>query len=198
MTSEERRQFLAERAGESESQSPESGGEPSRESIKGDDAGAQDEPGIDDERGSDDDERSREPDEQEPGESDSAKSGWETPECAEHPQRPERSDIHLTDDRRTHILDGEGDNRGGHRHGTGVPAKTEFPADWDDPTAVGHILDVARHPDQADFQKNGRWLVTGERDGVEVDVVIRPDGRIITAYPLPGGRGVNHNPKEGQ
>jgi hypothetical protein len=63
---------------------------------------------------------------------------------------------------------------------------------------VGHILDVARSPDRADFQKNGRWLVTGEREEVEIDVVVRPDGRIVTAYPLPGGRGVIENPKEGQ
>ena len=83
---------------------------------------------------------------------------------------------------------------GGHRHGTGIPRKTEFPADWDDDIAVAHIVDVARRPDSVEMQDNGRWIVRGGRDGVEMDVIVEPDGRIVTAYPLPGGRGVVENP----
>jgi hypothetical protein len=98
--------------------------------------------------------------------------------------------------RRGHILDGESGSRGGHRHGTGRPGKTEFPADWDDDTATDHIVDVGRKPDTVEMQDNGRWRAQGERDGVQVTAIIRPDGRIWTAWPEPGGRGVVENPRE--
>jgi hypothetical protein len=135
------------------------------------------------------DERPDEPDEEE-----TPLSGWDAPGVAEDPRQPEVEGIHLADDRRSHIMDGEPGGRGGHRHGTGIPRKTEFPADWDDDTTVGHIVDVARRPDSVEMQDNGRWIVRGERDGVEMDVIVEPDGRIVTAYPLPGGRGVVENP----
>lgn len=122
-------------------------------------------------------------------------SAWATPEIRDHPQRPEADEIRFTDDRRAHTLDG--DNRGGgHRHGTGRPGKTEFPADWDDDTTVAYVLDVARNPDSAEFQRRGTWKVHGERDGVDVNVAIKPDGRVWTAFPSPGGRGVAENSRE--
>lgn len=123
-------------------------------------------------------------------------SAWDAPEIRDHPQRPEAKEIRFTDDRRAHTLDG--DNRGGgHRYGTGRSGKTEFPADWDDDTTVAHILDVAHRPDTAEFQRRGTWKVQGERDGVEVNVAIKPDGRIWTAFPSPGGNDVIENPREG-
>jgi hypothetical protein len=60
---------------------------------------------------------------------------------------------------------------------------------------VSTVVDVARNPDSAELQDNGRWLAVGERDGVEVKVVVQPDGRIWTAWPEPGGRGVIQNPR---
>jgi hypothetical protein len=161
----------------------ETSGEPDRnlaEAEKDDERGAAGAVGDEPSDGSDEEEIPR--------------SGWDAPGVAEDPRRPEVEGIHLTENRRSHILDGEPGGRGGHRHGTGIPRKTEFPAGWDDDTAVGHIVDVARRPDSAEMQDNGRWIVRGERDGVEMDVIVEPEGRIVTAYPLPGGRGVVENP----
>lgn len=120
---------------------------------------------------------------------------------ADHPERPQPATIHVTPERRGHILDGDPDNKssGGHRHGTARPDKTEFPARWGDNTVVAHVLSVARSPDVVEErQPNGRWRVNGRRDDVVVTAVIEPDGRVWTAYPKPGGRGVVHNPKEPQ
>lgn len=44
-------------------------------------------------------------------------------------------------------------------------------------------------------QRNGRWLIEGVRDQVALAVVIVADGRIWTAYPLPGSPGVRQNPR---
>lgn len=125
-------------------------------------------------------------------------SGWDVPGVADHPQRPDSARMHLPDDRRRHVLDGDpGGVSGGHRHGTGRPRKTEFPARWDDDSTAGHVLSVARNPDVVEEQQpNGRWRVNGVRDGVTVTAVIEPDGTIWTAWPKPGGRGVVQNPKE--
>jgi hypothetical protein len=97
-----------------------------------------------------------------------------------------------------HILDGDADGSGGHRHGTGRPGKTEFPASWDDTKITDTVLDVARRPDRPPVHQhwNGRWVARGVRDDVDVVVVIAGDGRIWTCWPLPGGPGVVKNPKE--
>ena len=50
----------------------------------------------------------------------------------------------------------------------------------------------------ATFQDNGRWRVVGHRDDVDVLVILEPDGQIVTAWPLSGGRGVVKNPPKGQ
>lgn len=119
-------------------------------------------------------------------------TGWEAPEVEHHPDRPAVDMIHLTDDRLKHILDGDKWG-GGHRHGTGREGKTEFPADWDGDTVAVYVLDVSRHPDKVVMQPVGRWRADGERDGVTIRSVILADGRIWTAWPLPGGRGVVDN-----
>jgi hypothetical protein len=57
------------------------------------------------------------------------------------------------------------------------------------------IADVARRPDHAEMQRNGRWKVQGQRLGVDVVTIVRADGQIWTAYPLAGGPGVIENPR---
>jgi len=54
------------------------------------------------------------------------RSGWDSVDA---PDRPPAEDIRVSDERATHILDGDEDGGGGHRRGTGIPGKTEFPAD---------------------------------------------------------------------
>ncbi|MET0132490.1 MAG: EndoU domain-containing protein [Kibdelosporangium sp.] len=122
---------------------------------------------------------------------------------------PPVQNINLSPGRRTHIMDGDANGvGGGHFPGTGIPGKTEFPERWlpdeDDPaqpeldaTIAGHIEDVARNPDSPPrLQDNGRWVVNGTRDGVDIEVIVNPDGSIWTAYPT-GGRGVTRNDENG-
>ncbi|MQY24861.1 EndoU domain-containing protein [Nocardia aurantia] len=108
------------------------------------------------------------------------------------------SNITITQRDRIHILDGHGDGiNGGHAPGTGMPNKTEFPDDWEDDEIIDRIVDVARNPDHPpELQKNGRWLVKGRRNGVDIEVVVLPGGRVWTGYPT-GGQGVIHNDEHG-
>lgn len=98
---------------------------------------------------------------------------------------PER--ITLPAERRRHILSR-------HRHGAGWIGRTEFPANWSAEKIASTVVDVARHPDIAPvLQDNGRWQVSGVREGVTVVAIIDPDGRIWTGYPRSGGPGVVKN-----
>lgn len=126
-------------------------------------------------------------------------TGFDTP--------PSVASINLPPMRLIHILDGDSDGvGGGHAPGTGIPNKSEFPERWnsDDPNdpplddvVRGHVEDVARNPDHPPYQQdNGRWVVRGTRDGVEIEVIIDPDGSIRTAYPV-GGDGVTRNDENG-
>lgn len=84
---------------------------------------------------------------------------------------------------------------GGHRHAAGRAGATEFPTTWSEDQVVEHILSVAKHPDQAPVkQPNQRWRTRGIRDGVEIIVLLKSEGEIVSAWPLPGGRGVQQNP----
>ena len=96
--------------------------------------------------------------------------------------------VDLTENRRSHILDG--DNKGGgHRHGTGKPDKSEFPADWSDDKIIHEISDVATDPSSS--VSKGKWgedIFSGTRDGVDIEVVTYPSnsknvGKISTGYP---------------
>jgi hypothetical protein len=129
-----------------------------------------------------------------PGEARTDRSGWDAVDSG---QRPSLDAIRITPERIVHVLEGD-KTGGGHRHGTGKPGKTEFPAGWDDEKVTNVLLDVARRPDQQpDHQKwNDRWVARGTRDDVEVVVVISGDGRIWTGWPNPGGSGVIKNPEE--
>jgi Bacterial EndoU nuclease len=125
-------------------------------------------------------------------------SGWDKAGVSSHPDRPAADDIKLPEDRRVHILDGDGPGKpgGGHRHGTGRPGKTEFPASWGDEKIVSIVTDVARNPDTVAWQNfNSRWRAAGEREGVVVTGIVRPDGNIWSAWPEPGGTGVVQNAK---
>jgi hypothetical protein len=103
-------------------------------------------------------------------------------------------DVRITADRRTHILDGDMTG-GGHRHGTGRPGKTEFPADWGDDHIVDAARAVAAKPDEGPERQrwNGRWRVGGEHEGVRIVAVVESDGRVWTAWPRDGSPGVVRN-----
>jgi hypothetical protein len=124
------------------------------------------------------------------------RSGWD---AADAGGRPHLDALRVTPEREKHILDGDSDGGGGHRHGTGRPGKTEFPASWDDKKIVDHVLDVARHPDQPPLHQhwNDRWLCVGTRDNVEVSVVVLTGGEVWTAWPEKGSPGVVRNPPKG-
>jgi len=122
-----------------------------------------------------------------------ARSGWDAVDAED---RPALDALRVTSERLAHIIDGDATG-GGHRHGTGRPGKTEFPASWDDEKIIGILLDVARRPDRMPGHQewNGRWVARGTRDDVEVVVVMAHDGRIWSGWPLPGGVGVVKNPE---
>ena len=88
----------------------------------------------------------------------------------------------LVDDKGAqHILDSD-ETGGGHRAGTGIPGKTEFPADWSDDKILGEISDVATDPSSKHEVQGSRTVSEGTRDGVEIRTV-HDGGRIITGYP---------------
>lgn len=104
---------------------------------------------------------------------------------------------HVSSGRRVHILDGDGDGRGGgHRWDSEIPGKTKFPQSWSDDKIIAMAEDVARHPDSPPQLQddNGRWQCRGMRDGVEIVVVLDPDGSMRTARPE-SGPGVTRNPR---
>jgi len=120
-----------------------------------------------------------------------SRSAWDTADAL---ARPPIDALRIPPERVIHILDGDATG-GGHRYGTGAPGKTEFPARWDDDKITDNILSVARSPDSAVLQRNGRWKVEGVRDQVMLAVIIMTDGRIWSAYPPPGSPGVRQNPR---
>ncbi|MDA3648591.1 WXG100 family type VII secretion target [Saccharopolyspora indica] len=110
---------------------------------------------------------------------------------------PTASQMHIPDWRKTHILVGDPppSNGGGHLAGIGKPGKSEFPPDWKAPRVIGHALDIARNPDQPPQPDEDRWVVFGTRDGVRMQVVLKSNGEVVTAFPV-GGPGVHENPRK--
>ncbi len=123
------------------------------------------------------------------------RSGWDT---VDSEKRPPLDAIRITPERIVHILDGDSTG-GGHRHGTGKPGKTEFPAGWNDEKIIDSTLDVARKPDNPPVRqdRNDTWLCSGTRANVEVSVVVARSGEIVTGWPEEGGPGVVRNPRRG-
>jgi hypothetical protein len=121
----------------------------------------------------------------------SPRSAWDNADAL---TRPPLDALRIPPERAIHILEGDATG-GGHRYGVGVPGKTEFPANWDEDKIIDSILSVARSPDSASLQRNGRWLAEGVCDQVALAVIIMTDGRIWSAYPLPGSPGVRQNPR---
>jgi hypothetical protein len=120
-------------------------------------------------------------------------SSWDTVDAA---RRPPPEALRLSPERTTHILDGDATG-GGHRHGTGSPGRTEFPADWSDDRILDAITAVARHPESVRLQWNERWRMRGQSGDVWITAIIRPDGTIWTAWPEEGSPGVVRNPEKG-
>jgi RHS repeat-associated protein len=82
-----------------------------------------------------------------------------------------------------HILNGD-KTGGGHRAGTGKPGKSEFPTDWSDDKIKGEISDVATDPTSSVSPgRNGRQVVEGTRDGIDITVIVDSNGRIVTGFP---------------
>ena len=123
------------------------------------------------------------------------RSGWDAVDSG---QRPPLDAIRITPERTVHVLEGDATG-GGHRHGTGKPGKTEFPAKWNDEKIIDNALDVARKPDKPPVRqdRNDTWLCSGTRANVEVSVVVARSGEIVTGWPEEGGPGVVRNPRRG-
>ena len=87
--------------------------------------------------------------------------------------------------RRVHILDGDRTG-GGHRAGTGISGKSEFPASWSDNKIISEIESVANNASSIRRPgARGRTLVSGIRDGVAILVVPGADNSfIITGQPI--------------
>ena len=83
----------------------------------------------------------------------------------------------------THVLDGD-KTGGGHRSGTGKPGKSEFPSGWSDDRIKGEISDIATDPASSRAPgRGGREVVRGTRGGIDIEVIVEPNGRIVTGYP---------------
>jgi hypothetical protein len=130
-----------------------------------------------------------------PGEARTDRSGWDAVDSG---QRPALDAIRITPERTVHVLEGDSTG-GGHRHGTGKPGKTEFPAGWNDEKIIDSALDVARKPDKPPVRqdRNDTWLCSGTRANVEVSVVVARSGEIVSGWPEEGGPGVVRNPRRG-
>jgi hypothetical protein len=129
------------------------------------------------------------------GDTRGGRAGWDAVDAG---NRPPLDALLVTPERAKHILDGDPNGSGGHRHGVGNPGKTEFPASWNDEKIMDNILDVANRPDQPPIHQNwnDRWLARGTREDVEIAVVITSDGLIWSGWPRLGGPGVVKNPQE--
>ncbi|MGV6847478.1 MAG: EndoU domain-containing protein [Marinibacterium sp.] len=100
--------------------------------------------------------------------------------------------ISIPEDRARHILHGEG-RGGGHRYGTGIPGKTEFPANWSDDDILEAIRQVAGTGTvDRPAHRDGDLVIVGEVNGVTIEVVVQPNGEVRTGYPL-SGPGVRRN-----
>jgi hypothetical protein len=100
--------------------------------------------------------------------------------------------ISIPEDRARHILDGDG-RSGGHRFGTGILGKTEFPASWSSDDIMEAIRQVGgTGVVDRPAHRGGDLVIVGEVNGVTIEVVVQPNGEVRTGYPL-AGTGVVRN-----
>jgi RHS repeat-associated protein len=86
-------------------------------------------------------------------------------------------------ERRNHILNGDATG-GGHRSGTGIPGKSEFPSSWSDDKIMHNISDIATDPNaKRTYGRGGKTTIEAVRDGVSIKVVLDNKGNILTGYP---------------
>lgn len=118
---------------------------------------------------------------------------------------PQPGGVDLADPRgREHIIEGEGapgEGRGRHAYGGGEPSrydangrfrpKSEFPPEWSNERILTNASDVATDPTAYASPNNpnnpasgANRVFYGVRDGVLMQVVVSPTGRIVTAYPV--------------
>ncbi|MEJ6395811.1 EndoU domain-containing protein [Gymnodinialimonas sp. 2305UL16-5] len=106
------------------------------------------------------------------------------------PNPHQGADVTISEERVRHTLDGDPGNirGGGHRYGTGRPRKTEFPESWTDQKILDAIRDIATGTDVAleGSREPGQVYIEGFVDGVEIRVVVSPEGHVLSAYPLEG------------
>jgi RHS repeat-associated protein len=89
----------------------------------------------------------------------------------------------ITTGRQTHILSGD-QTGGGHRPGTGIPGKSEFPAGWTDDQILDTITDIATDPASTRTPSfGGRTVVTGTRNGIDIRVIVDANGNVVSGYP---------------
>ncbi len=100
----------------------------------------------------------------------------------------------ISPDRATHILNGD-NTGGGHRAGTGRPGKSEFPDTWSDGKILDEISKVAKNGIiDRNAGRPGEVIKVGVVDGVEIEVVVKQDGFVMSVWPV-SGPGVVVNPK---
>ncbi len=125
---------------------------------------------------------------------------------ARPPGAPPYEKVHRTPRSNRHILDGETYGRGGHRARTGFPGKTEFPDGWSDDRILDTVDRAAQNPvddttlsmtDASPKHPTGqpRYSYPGEADGLQVQLFLDQNGRVVSAHPVPGQPGAFTNPE---
>ncbi len=96
------------------------------------------------------------------------------------------NDAKITPERARHILGGDATG-GGHKYGTGIPGKSEFPSNWSDDKILEEVSNIANDPSiPGRTQSNGRIVKDATVDGTDIRVVIESKekgGNIVTGYP---------------
>lgn len=116
-------------------------------------------------------------------------------DCNKSKERKNKDgDVIIDEERAEHILSGD-KTGGGHRAGTGKPGKTEFPESWSDDKILDGVADVAQNGNvKGPAHRPGEFIKSGTVDGVDIDVVVKGDGGVRTAFPT-GGSDVIRNPR---
>ncbi|MDP9072500.1 MAG: EndoU domain-containing protein, partial [Actinomycetota bacterium] len=125
---------------------------------------------------------------------------------ARPPGAPPYEKVHRTARSNRHILDGETYRRGGHRARTGYPGKTEFPDGWSDEQILDTVDEAAQNPVRYTELKmtepspkhpagQPRYVYRGEANGLQLEIALDQNGRVVSAFPLEGQPGTFINPE---